>query len=252
MQSTRPESHITAVLSGAQTELDLSGNQPFNLNITLTLHAKAPVICYIGDDNAFFRLPHALRDVGIVFTNQRTHKQVGTSHIACTGFVDEPGPTRLLNSSSGLYLQPNTPVVFDIPFNGTRHKHHDSFFDLRFYMVAHGFETGGTYKAALPTDRKLSWWRWANSWETAEQGPESSTMMAAMRSIVKSAITWWTGDNEAKQRVPVLPESEQLPIYIEGDGVVFSCVGKSMEWPLRIEEEESEFAEERRKVRNNR
>lgn len=147
--------------------------------------------------------------------------------------MDQPGPTRLLDSSSGLYLQPNTPIVFDIPFNDTRHKHHDTFCDLRLYMVAHGFETGGTYKAALPTDRKLSWWRWANSWEIAEQGPESSTMMAAMKSTVKQAITWWTGDNEAKQGVPVLPENEQLPIYIEGDGVVFSCVGKSMQWPLR-------------------
>lgn len=73
-----------------------------------------------------------------------------------------------------------------------------------------------------------------------------------MRSAIKSAVTWLTGDKGGKQGVPVLPENEQLPIYIEGDGVSFSCVGKPMEWPVRTEEEERKFAEERREIRKNR
>ncbi|KAG9949361.1 hypothetical protein KCU85_g4338, partial [Aureobasidium melanogenum] len=236
MHSSRSPPYIIAVLSGAQTELDLSGDRPFSLSITLTLHAEAPIFCYIGDDNAFFRLPHALHDVGIEFTDQRTHKQIGTSQVACTGFMDEPGPGRILDSSSGLFLQPKSPVVFDIPFNGTRYKQGDNFFDLHLYMVSHGFEAGGTYKAALPTDRKLSWWRWAKSWEAEDQEPESSALMSG----------------EGKQRVPVLSENEQLPIYIEGDGLIFSCIGKPMEWPLRTEEEERQLAEERREIRERR
>ncbi|KAH0274758.1 hypothetical protein KCU91_g5048, partial [Aureobasidium melanogenum] len=252
MQSARAEPYITAVLTGSQTELDLSGDQPFNLSITLTLHANAPVICYAGDDNAFFRLPHALHNVGIVFTDQRTHEQIGTSQVACTGFMDEPGPGRILDSTSRLFLQPNTPVVFEIPFNGTRHKQGDSFFDLHLYMVAHGFETGGTYRAALPTDRKLSWWRWAKSWEAEDQEPESSALISGVRSTIKSAVTWFTDDQESKHRVPVLSENEQLPISIEGDGLIFSCVGKPMEWPLRTEEEERQLAEERREIRDRR
>lgn len=119
-------------------------------------------------------------------------------------------------------------------------------------MVAHGFENGGTYKAALPTNRKLSWWRWAQPWEDEGQGPESSAMMAGLRSTINSAVTWLTGDKEGKQGVPVLPEDEQLPIYIEGDGVKFSCVGKPMEWPIRTEEEERQLAEERREIRERR
>ncbi|CAD0090799.1 unnamed protein product, partial [Aureobasidium vineae] len=224
MQSTRSEPYITAVLHGAQTELDLSGSNSFSLTISLTLHAEAPVICYLGDDDNFFVSDNALADVGIV----------------------------LLSSESGLHLKPNIPITFDIPFNGSKQKQGDSSFDIRLYMVAHGFETGGTYEAALQTGRKIFWWRYASFWETEGQQREVSAITAGVRAAVKSAVSWWTGDKECEQGVPVLPREQQMPIYIEGENVVFSCVGKLMEWPIPDEEAERKMAGERREVKEKR
>ncbi|KAG9663060.1 hypothetical protein KCU64_g1563, partial [Aureobasidium melanogenum] len=239
MQSAGSEPYITAVLTGAQTELDLSGNNPFSLTISLTLHAKAPIICYIGEDNTFFLPQLALHAVGIIFQDVQTEQQISSSHLDICRVTDfQSGPARPLNEHTRLYMHPGKPVIFDIPFSSPRKKQGIGGFDLHFSMVTQGFRTGHTYHASLPTDRKISWWRWANFWEAEEQRQEDFVIMAALRSGIRSAVDWWTDREERKQGVSVLPENEQLPIHVQGNGVVFPCVGKSMEWPIRSEEEE--------------
>ncbi|KAG9984867.1 major facilitator superfamily transporter, partial [Aureobasidium melanogenum] len=224
MQSTRSELYIMTVLIGAQTELDLSGDQPFNLSITLTLHAKAPVICYIDPEDTFFIRRNALHSVGIRFRDQRTNKIQERTERACTGYMETPNPVRPLGGWSRLYLSPGKPMVFEVAFTGHKDRGCGRSFNPSFYMATCGFKAGRTYEATLPTDRKISWWRWASFWEAEGQGQEASAITSVLWSIVRSGVSWWTGDKERTQGVPVLPENEQLPIYIQGDSVVFSCV----------------------------
>lgn len=252
MQSAKSEPYITAVLCGAQAELDLSGQQPFNLSISLTLHAKAPVICYIDAEDTFFIRRNALHQIGILFRDQHTNKLQERTERACTGFMAPQNPERPLAEWSRLYLSPNEPVQFEVLFTGHKDGGCGRSFSPGFYMATCEFKTGRSYEATLPPDRRISWWRWAKSWEAEGQGHEISAITSALRSCVRHTVSLWTGDRERTQGVPVLPENEQLPIYIEGDGVIFLCVGKPMKWPLRTEEEERQFAEERRKVRKNR
>ncbi|CAD0098184.1 unnamed protein product [Aureobasidium mustum] len=232
MQFTKSEPYIAAVLGGAQTELDLSGDQPFNLSITLTLHAKAPIICYIGEDDTFFVPRNALYDAGIIFKDDQTKQQIPSCHIDICRLTEFSGPERPLNEHTRLYMQPEKPVVFDIRFNSTQKMGGDGNFDSKLCMATSGFRTGCTYHASLPNDRKISWWRWASFWEAEGQGQEDLVVMAGIRSGTRSVVGWWTGDKERRRGVPVLSEDNKLPIYIEGDGVVFSCVGEPMKWPV--------------------
>ncbi|KAK5999722.1 hypothetical protein QM012_005128 [Aureobasidium pullulans] len=160
MQPIDQKPHITAVLTNPQTELDLSGNKPFSLTITLTLHAKAPILCYIGEDDTFF-LPHlALHDVGIIFADLHTKQQISSSHLdICRITVFGSGPSRPLDEHSRLYMQPRRPLIFEVPFTGHKNKGCGRNFHPSFYMATSGFETGHTYEATLPADRKISWWR---------------------------------------------------------------------------------------------
>ncbi|KAH0366131.1 hypothetical protein KCU65_g5557, partial [Aureobasidium melanogenum] len=120
MQPTSSEPYITAVLTGTQTELDLSGQQPFNLSISLTLHAKAPIICYIDPEDTFFIRRNALHQVGIRFRDQRTNIIQQRTERACTGFMKSPNLERPLAEWSRLYLSPGKPVLFEVAFPVTK------------------------------------------------------------------------------------------------------------------------------------
>jgi hypothetical protein len=42
-----------------------------------------------------------------------------------------------------------------------------------------------------------------------------------------------------------LAHEKQLPIYIEGEGVVFSCIGEAMGWPAELLEKQRKNKERR-------
>lgn len=252
-RSTSTEPYITAILTGAQTELDLSGTKPFTLIIALTLRAKAPILCYIGEDDTFFFPWLALHDIGVRFRDHETKQRISSSHLDICRLADFGSrPDRPLAKESRLYLSSNEPVIFKVSFTGHKDKGCGRSFSPSFYLATCAFKAGRFYEATLPADRKISWWRWANFWEAEVQGQGTSAIKSMLRSIIESGVLWWTGDKERLQGVPVLPENEQLPIYIGGDRIVFSCFGERMEWPPRIEEEEKQFAEERGEIRERR
>lgn len=266
MPSPASEAYITATLTSANQVLDLSGKQPLTLTITLTLHASAPILAYTELHDTFFLPRNALTDQGIIFRDHHTKEEIRTCHIdSCR----TPGYARMLTEKTRLLLQPEVPVVFEVSFAGNEDEKGEEGFDAWFAGITSGFEDGGVYEAELPMYRTLDWWRYAVSSDLHDTSANSSssssitsTITAGVASAVDAVMQRWTGaaDAETKYGVPVLPRDKQLPIYIEGEGVLFSCVGKNMEWPDELLEkqrvnkerrdgEEKRKAEEKRRAR---
>jgi hypothetical protein len=235
MQSTTtPKPYLTATLTSKYSILDLCGKQPLILSITLTLHASTPILCYTEPTDTFFLPRNALTDMGIIFTDLHSKKEIKICHIDSTR---HPGYARRLTDETKLLLLPETPMVFDVGFDVHSDKdREEGDFDAWMADLGSVFESGGIYEASLPLYRTLDWWRYTEPSEL--QGSESTD--TASRAVVDD-----TADVEAKYGVPVLPHGEQLPIYIEGEGVVFSCIGEAMGWPAELLEKQRKNKERR-------
>lgn len=241
MQSSEP--YITAILSSKNPTLDLSGKQLFSLSITLTLHASAPILAYTDKDDTFFLPRNALTDIGICFTDHHTKQQIQSCHIdSCRS----PGYARLLDEKSRLVLMPEKPVVFEVPFTINSDKEGDAGgFDAWFATVISGFEDAGVYEATLPMYQTLNWWRYAKASDLQLHSTKPPSFITGLRSALSSVLRWWQSDKETKYGVPVLPYEQHLPIYIEAEGVLFSCVGEAMQWPNYLEEKQRENKQRR-------
>ena len=128
-------------------------------------------------------------------------------------------------------------MVFEVPFTIKSDKERDAGgFDAWFAMVTSGFEDAGVYEATLPMYRKLDWWRYAKASDLPLQLPstEPLSLITGLTSAIPSLQQYFTPNTETKYGVPVLPHEQQLPIYIEGKEVLFSCVGEGMQWPAEI------------------
>jgi hypothetical protein len=259
MQSpkTEPKPYLTATLTSPHTILDFSGKQPFTFLITLTLHASAPILAYTEVYDTFFLPRSALTDVGIIFTDHKTKEEVRICHIDSAA---PPGYARALTEERKLVLRPEEAVVFEVPIDILSGKDTDTEmgFDPWMASLSSVFEDGGVYEAELPLYRTLDWWRYA---KPSELEDNNHTNTAALVSVGRDEVDG-EGDVEARYGVPVLAYDQQLPIYIEGDGVVFSCVGKAMQWPAELLEKqkmnkqrrdgkEKKKAEEKRRAREN-
>jgi hypothetical protein len=240
MQSTTtPKPYLTATLTSNDSILDLSGKQPLTLSITLTLHASAPILCYTEPCDTFFLSRNALTDFGIIFTDCKTKEEVRICHIDSTR---RPGYARMLTEKTRLLLRPETPVVFDVGSNIHSDKDTETGFDPWMADLGSVFESEGIYEATLPLYRTLDWWRYAKPSE--HEATASSSMDTSNKTTARSADDD-DDDVEAKYGVPVLAHEEQLHIYIEGEGVVFSCIGEAMEWPADITEKQRKNKERR-------
>jgi hypothetical protein len=241
MQSSEP--YITAILNCTNLTLDLSGKQPFTVSITLTLHASAPILAYISPHDTFFLPRNALTDFGIVFRNLETKEEVRSCHIdSCR----RPGFARVLDEKSRLVLRPEVPVVFEVPFTINSDKERDAGgFDAWFATVTSGFEDAGVYEATLPMYRTLDWWRYANALDLQLPSTKPPSFVTGLKTAISSLQQWFTPNTETKYGVPVLPYEQQLPIYIEGKEVLFSCVGEKMQWPTEILEKQRENKQRR-------
>jgi hypothetical protein len=194
MNQTLKSPHLTAVLHAPVPELDLSGSRPFSLELVVTLHAPKPILLYTAD--TFLSPPAALRQGGIIFARQQSDSKpeprstidVNRGH----------GPDRPWLPNNLLTLEPETPTRIQIPFNSRSPSiaSQGGHFDFRLWTSTATFQTGVAYKAVLPSAVRVSWWRWATQ-----------------------------GKGNGSEGVPVLPEEEQLPIYVVDDDVAFTCVG---------------------------
>ncbi|THY02409.1 hypothetical protein D6D01_10296 [Aureobasidium pullulans] len=221
MQSTRAEPYLTAELRCDQTEFDLSGATRFKLTLAITLHARAPVL--ICEEGTFIQQNRALEDIGIFFTNRDTG-ELHTGSYVCR--IYECGPP----TTPQTLLEPGKTVLTNIQFNGYPEKIKDRGFDMMLIFNTAGFETGCTFEGQLPAGQSIRYWRWASS---EECGPPVSSVSSTIKATVQSAMTWWNGDQGHGRGASLPLEMELLPIYIEGDGVVFTCVGKKIEMPAR-------------------
>lgn len=199
MEQTLKRPYLTAVLRAPEPELDLSGSQPFSLELVVTLHASEPVLLYTAD--TFLSPLAALRQGGIDFVRKgsdskpepRSTIDVNRGH----------GPDRPWLPTSFLTLQPETPTLIHVPFYSRSPSiaSKDGHFDLRLWLSTATFQTGNAYKAVLPSAVKVSWWRWA------AQGKDND-------------------NDDNNEGVPLMEEEEQLPIYVFDDDVTFTCVGQ--------------------------
>lgn len=263
MQSpnAEPEPYLTATLTSADSILDLSGKNPFTFLITLTLHdASAPILAYTEVYDTFFLPRSALIDVGIIFTDHKTKEEVRTCHIDS---AKSPGYARKLTDKTRLLLYPGIPVKFEVPIGILSEKSTEEtgMFDPWMATLAAAFSSGNVYSATLPLYRTLDWWRYAKPFEIEKDDKDNNTVPDTLKTAVEPVVDG-EGDLEARYGVPVLACDQQLPIYIEGDGVVFSCVGEAMQWPADLLEkqkmnkqrrdgEEKKKAEEKRRAREN-
>ena len=151
-------------------------------------------------------------------------------------------------------------MILAVPFTVNSDKEREEGdFDAWFASVTSGFGDEGVYEATLPLYRALDWWRYAKPSDLHNTSMDSAdtSLVARIRSVVDAVMQWWTGDAETRYGVPVLPYDKQLPIYTEGEGVLFSCVGEKMVWPdellgkQRVNREKRD-GEERRKAEEKR
>jgi hypothetical protein len=238
MQSTTPpKPYLTAILTSPHSVLDLSSKHPLTLFITLTLHASLPILCYTEITDTFFVPRNALTDMGIIFTDLHSKKEIKICHIDSTR---HPGYARRLTDETKLLLLPETPMVFDVGFDVHSDKDRkEGGFDAWMADLGSVFESGGIYEASLPLYRTLDWWRYAKTSELEDT--ESSSMDLSNNTAASST----DDDVEARYGVPVLAHEKQLPIYIEGEGVVFSCIGEAMGWPAELLEKQRKNKERR-------
>jgi hypothetical protein len=261
MQSpnAEPEPYLTATLTSADSILSLSGKNPFTFLITLTLHdASVPILAYTEVYDTFFLPRSALTDFGIIFTDHKTKEEVRTCHIDS---AKSPGYARKLTDKTRLLLYPEKPKVFEIPIDVLSEKDTEMGFDPWMATLSSAFSSGNVYSATLPLYRTLDWWRYAKSSELEEDDKDNNNATDTIKTVVEP-VADEEGDVEARYGVPVLAHDQQLPIYIEGDGVMLSCIGKAMEWPAELLErqksnkqrrdgEERKKAEEKRRAREN-
>lgn len=184
MPSPKSKPYITAFLTSANPILDLSGKHAFTLTITLMLHASAPVLCYTDIYDTFFLPRNALTDVGIIFRHHHTKEEIRLCHIdSCR----TPGFARRLTEVSRLYLEPERPVVFEVPFAINSEKaREDKDFDPWVASITSEFQDGGVYEAALPLYRTLDWWRYATSSDLHNTSTDSGTSSITAR--IRSAV----------------------------------------------------------------
>lgn len=152
--------------------------------------------------------------------------------------------------------------MFEVSFAiNSEKEREDEDFDPWFASITSGFADGGVYEATLPLFRTLDWWRYATFSDLHNTSTDSGTssIAARIRSAVDVMTSWWTQDTDTENKygVPVLPHDQQLSIHIEGDGVVFSCVGEKMMWPDELLEKqrvnkERRDGEEKRKAEETR
>ncbi|THY43693.1 hypothetical protein D6C99_07004 [Aureobasidium pullulans] len=221
MQSTRSEPYLTAELRGGQTEFDLSGTIRFNLTLAITLHAKAPIL--ICEEGTFLQHNRALEDIGIVFTNRDTGKSHTGSYVCRLYECGPPTTPKTL-------LEPGKTVLSNIQFNGHPEKIKTRGFDMILIFNIGGFEIGCTFEGHLPVGQNIKYWRWATSEECE---PPASWVSSTIKATIQPAMTWWSGDQGHRKGASLPLEKQPLPIYIKGDGVVFTCTGTKMEMPAR-------------------
>ncbi|THV64880.1 hypothetical protein D6D28_09546 [Aureobasidium pullulans] len=221
MQSTSPEPYLTAELRGDQTEFDLSGATRFNLTLAITLHARAPV--FICEEGTFLQHNRALENIGILFTNRDTGESQTGSYVCRLYEFGPPTTPKTL-------LEPGKTVLTNIQFNDYPEKIKDRGFDMMLISNIAGFETACTFEGQLPAGQNIKYWRWAT---LEECGPPASWVTTTIKATVQSAMTWWNGDQGHGKGASLPLEMEPLPIYIKGDGVAFTCIGKKMEMPAK-------------------
>ena len=226
MQSTRAEPYLTAELRCDRTEFDLSGTTRFNLTLAITLaitlHARAPI--FICEEGTFIQHNRALEDIGIFFTNRDTGESQTGSYV-CRLY--ECGPPTTPNT----LLEPGKTVLTNIQFNGYPEKIKNRGFDMMLISNIAGFETACCpFEGQLPAGQSIKYWRWAT---LEECGPPASWVSSTIKATVKSAMTWWNGDQGHGKSASLPLEKQPLPIYIKDDGVVFTCIGEKMEMPAK-------------------
>lgn len=225
MKSKATEPYLTAELLAPQAELDTSGKTPFRLQISVTLRAQNPAICYFKD--TFLWPQTALREPGIKFVKQGGDGEpIPRSYVSVCTFGETNRPW---DPKCCLFLIPGEPLIIDIPFGSfDPAAKQEEGFNLRMCFTTSGLETGCSYEAALPGPTKISWWRWATKDEVVRRVQvKPRTSFAA--SI--GARLWMTNKNDEEDVVPIAPEEQQLPVLISGDKVVFACVGEPVTWP---------------------
>lgn len=207
------DTYIEVSIRAIPEQLDLSGLQPFSLQLHVTLrHASKPILLYKQD--TIFELSTALHEGGIEFypcgdVNNEDSKPVGrgTIHICVFGGASRPYYEGYL-----LFLEPDTPKVINLPFR-----------DLEFN--AEGLETGGMYEAVVPAGHEATWWRRATLDEVRNGTPRECREPYAISKVLSNLRKWWTQNYDVKN-VPTLPEEERLPIRQAAEkGAIFDCVG---------------------------
>jgi hypothetical protein len=207
--------YITISLHAAQDELNLSGKQAFDFQVTATLHADKALVIYISDT----LLPPdvALREGGIELIPEGEDEPLLQSvlHISTLG-----GSRRGWNAENFTVMEPEVPKSFQAPFGALRPLESDQF-DVRFWISTAGLETGKTYEARLPSAKRVTWWRVATAAEvdSGAIGPPGS-----LTKMTSAAARWWN-NSRFDEGVPVLPEAEQLSLSVSGNGVRFTCIG---------------------------
>lgn len=226
MEPSPTHPYLTATLCASNAELDLSGSQPFNLELVITLHASKPVILYTAD--TFLSPQAALRQGGIDFTRQGepTPEPRSTIHVNRGNNLDRPWTPHTF-----LALKPRTPTRINILFGprGSSASSETRRFNPRLWINTTTFETNGSYTALLPSAVKVSWWRWAAPCEVQYHLPAEMQGFSAAWCAVRQ---WWISKEDFEEGVPILAEGEQLPIRVVGDRITFTCVGQRVE-PVR-------------------
>ena len=203
--------YIEVSIRAIPEQLDMSGLQPFSLQLHVTLrHAPKPILLY--KENTILQYSTAIHEGGIDFLPCEDRKTEDSKPVgrATINILRISGPWRPPDKSCLLFLEPDTPKVIDIPF-------HDRQFDTD------GLETGETYKAVVPAGHKVTWWRWATLAEVRNGMPRECQEPSIISTFLSNVKKWWTKNYDV-EGVPVLPKEERLSIRQAGNGAIFNCV----------------------------
>jgi hypothetical protein len=214
--------YITVSLHSTQDLLDLSAQQAFDLEIIATLHADKAVLIYSYE--TLLSPDAALRHEGIDFNIQGENAIVPRSTVNVCTFG---GPIRTWNARKFKILEPGVAKSIRVPFGALEPLASDQF-DLRFWWMTSSFKAGNTYEARLPSTTNITWWRTATAAEIKSGAPAPPGSLSVVTNAVAS---WWSGTRLKNGGVPVLPETEQLPLIVEGNDVTFDCIGIPREIP---------------------
>ncbi|KAF2155496.1 hypothetical protein K461DRAFT_74668 [Myriangium duriaei CBS 260.36] len=188
------EPYLSAALRAPQSELDLSGNTAFRLEIVLQVRASEPIVLYTKD--TYLSLYKIFEKTGIEFSLDET----GSEPVPRRETIRNSPPNRTWHDPEYfLTLSPGTSHVIQVPFgwNG-RQPHTNPNWDTRHWANTRGFVTGKTYKAKLPSSATISWWCRSSLFQKAQSD---------------------------SRKVPTLPTEAQLPVHVEDGYAKFTCVG---------------------------